>query len=199
MARPPVSVRDATSDDVQELVEMWGELRVLAGRLDRGGAAPTEAGVLRRLHDVADDPDRRLVVATLGGEIVGTALLSHEPVAALADVGAVHVHYLHVRPAHRRRGIGGALLAAAVSFAEECGAEHVVANVSSQLREAQRFYARLGFGPVVVRRVAPVSVLRRRLTAERASRGRAPVDELSARRRTARARMRAALARVAID
>ena len=85
-----------------------------------------------------------------------------------------------------------ALLAAAVTFADEVGAEHIMTSVLPQMRETQRFYARLGFAPVVVRRSAAVSTLRRRL----APAGSPTVnDSLLARRRTLR-RVRAAVARV---
>jgi hypothetical protein len=65
--------------------------------------------------------------------------------------------------------------------------------IRRQMRDTQRFYARLGFGPVVVRRSVPVSVLRRRL----AGGGTVTLsDHLVARRRTLR-RVRAAVARTA--
>ena len=90
-------------------------------------------------------------------------LLTAAAYAPLFEQRAVHAHYLHVKDGFRRRGVGKALLAAAVTFADEVGAEHVITSVLPQMRETQRFYARLGFGPVVVRRSATVSVLRRRL------------------------------------
>jgi hypothetical protein len=64
--------------------------------------------------------------------------------------------------------------------------------VLPHLRETQRFYARLGFGPVVVRRSVPVSMLRRRLAGDARA---TQVDNVLARRRTLR-RVRAAVARV---
>ena len=73
-------------------------------------------------------------------------------------------------------------MAAAVAFAEEFGAEHVVVNVFPQLREANRFYARLGFCPLVVRRVASTAGLRRKLEPQPvASR---PLARVLARRRS---------------
>jgi hypothetical protein len=68
----------------------------------------------------------------------------------------------------------------------------VITSVLPQMRETQRFYARLGFGPVVVRRSATVSVLRRRLAPTGAG---SATDNLLARRRSLR-RVRAAVARV---
>jgi ribosomal protein S18 acetylase RimI-like enzyme len=103
------------------------------------------------------------------------------------------VHYLHVREGKRRRGVGKALLAAAASFAEEVGAEHLITSVLPQLRETNRFYARLGFSPVVIRRSVPVSVLRRCLMAQGVA---GATDNVLVRRRTLR-RVRAAISRAA--
>jgi hypothetical protein len=38
-----------------------------------------------------------------------------------------------------------------------------VVSVTPTSRDANRFFARLGFAPLVIRRVAPLSVVRRRL------------------------------------
>jgi hypothetical protein len=76
------------------------------------------------------------------------------------------------------------LVAAAAAYADEIGADHVAVSVAPGLREPNRFYARLGFSPVVVRRVAPVAILRRRL-----STGEHPVaalEELTRRRLVSR-------------
>lgn len=185
MARPLLAVRDATPDDLPDLLAMWRELRELGGWYERAAPPPTEEGVLARLHRAAGAADLRIVVATSGASVVGMAVLTAAPFAALVDTTAVHVHYLHTRAGCRRRGVGHALLAAAAAFAEEIGAEHVVTSVHPQLREAQRFYARLGFAPMVLRRVAPVTTLRRKLAVESPAAG---LDGLLARRRTLRSR-----------
>jgi GNAT superfamily N-acetyltransferase len=192
VTRPSVTVRDAGPDDLPALMAMWQELRDLGGRLERSMPQATEDGVLDRLRTVSDDPASRALVAVLDGQPAGLAVLTCTAYAALFDQTAVHVHYLHVREGSRRRGVGRALLAAAVSFADEVGAEHVITSVLPQLRETQRFYARLGFGPVVVRRSVPVATLRRHLAGDL----RATVaDNVLARRRSLR-RVRAAVARV---
>ncbi|MGZ4591618.1 MAG: N-acetyltransferase family protein [Actinomycetes bacterium] len=192
MTRPGVAVRDAVPGDLPDLMAMWAELRELGGRVERTMPSASEDGVLDRLRTVSEDPDSRAVVATIDGETAGMALLNRSSFAPLFDQSAVHVHYLHVREGFRRRGVGHALLAAAVAMADEVGAEHVLTSVLPHLRETQRFYARLGFGPVVVRRSVPVSMLRRRLAGEvRPS----TAGNVLAKRRTLR-RVRAAVARV---
>lgn len=190
VSRPALSVRDARPEDLPHLLELWEELRQLGGRIDRVVAGSGPNGLRCRLEEMGHDPSSRPMVATLDGQVVGMALFQITAYAPLVDQRAVHVHYLHVRDGFRRRGVGHALLAAAVSVADEVGAEHVITSVLPQLRDTQRFYAQLGFTPVVVRRAVPVSVLRRRLAGATAS---TIVEHLVARRRSLR-RVRSAVA-----
>ncbi|MDQ1616205.1 MAG: hypothetical protein QOJ60_2144 [Actinomycetota bacterium] len=192
MTRPSVAVREPAPQDVPGLTELWRDLREIGGRVDRAIPVVTEEGVRSRLRAVADDPEARALVAVDGDVVTGMVVLTFAAYAPLFEHNAVHVHYLHVREGYRRHGVGKALLAAATAYADEVGAEFVITSVMPQLRETNRFYARLGFGPMVVRRSVPVSVLRRRLSSSGVPCG----DEAVARRRTLR-RVRAAMARVA--
>jgi GNAT superfamily N-acetyltransferase len=192
VTRPAAVVREADLVDVPALLQMWGELRHIGGRLERLIPGPDGEGMRERLEAVRRDADSRALVAVVDGEVAGMVLLTSAPYAPLLEQRAVHAHYLHVRDGFRRRGVGKALLAAAVTFADEVGAEHVITSVLPQMRETQRFYARLGFGPLVVRRSAPVSILRRRLMPSGSP---SVTDSLLARRRSLR-RVRAAVARV---
>ena len=194
MSRPAVVVREATTDDTPALLAMWSELRDMGGRIERLMPGPDAEGLRERLEWVATEPSSRALVAVVDDdEVAGMTLLTESPYAPLFEQRAVHAHYLHVRDGFRRRGVGKALLAAAVAFAEEVGAEHVMTSVLPQMRETQRFYARLGFSPVVVRRSAPVSVLRRRLAPSGST---SVTDNLLARRRSLRRVRAAVVARV---
>jgi len=193
VTRPSVAVRDARDEDLAALMQMWDEMREMGSRLERVIPPSAEQGVLERLEAVTQDPRSRALVATIDDEVAGMALFTVTSYAPLFDQRAVHAHYLHVRDGFRRMGVGKALLAAAVALADESGAEHVVTSVLPQMRETQRFYARLGFSPVVVRRSVPVNALRRRLAGGTSG---TLADHLVARRRTLR-RVRAAVARTA--
>lgn len=193
MTRSPITVRDARPEDMPALLVMWDELRELGRGIERVTPTPDADALLERLDLVDSDPQSRALVAVLDDEVAGVVLLTATAYAPLFDQRAVHAHYLHVREGYRKRGVGRGLLAAAVAFADETGAEHVVTSVLPQMRDTQRFYARLGFGPVVVRRSVPVPVLRRRLVGATGTR---LGDHLVARRRTLR-RVRSAVARTA--
>jgi ribosomal protein S18 acetylase RimI-like enzyme len=163
MPRDQVVVRAPRDTDVPALLGMWDELRQASGRNGSLAPASTEKRLLDRLAAIQGMPGCRVLVAELETEAVGVAVLQASPMGPFHDEPMVHIDYLHVRPGRNNRGVGHALMSAAVAFAEECGAEHLSVNVLPQLREAQRFYARLGFSPLVLRRVASTTGLRRKL------------------------------------
>lgn len=171
MARGALRVRPATEADVPTLLLLGDELRdaqlpasEAGGRL-RGAAA--RLVLEQRYREALDDPERHLVVVVGEDELVlGMALFTVASANALLDLPAVHMSHAVVADRHKRRGAGKALVQAATSFAEQRGLEQLVVSVSPGSRDANRFFARLGFAPLAVRRVAPVAVVRRRLATE---------------------------------
>lgn len=130
----------------------------------RATPAAGRAGLAARYTEAIDDPHRHVVVAVADDDVpLGMALFSVAPANALLDTPALHVSHAIVADKNKRRGAGKALVAAAASFAEERGLEQVVVSVHPGSRDANRFFARLGFAPLAVRRVAPTAVVRRRL------------------------------------
>ena len=183
MPRANVVVRQPSSDDLTVVLAMWDELRLRSGRSGALAPMPSEARLRALLAEAAEDDSYHAVVAELDGEVVGMACFLARPLGPFIDARVVQIDYLHVRPAFHRRGVGRALVAAATAYAEEIGSEHVAVNVLPQLREANRFYAKIGFTPLVVRRVASVQTLRRSLGLEPADHSRRA--GLMARRRSA--------------
>ncbi len=131
------------------------------------------------------------------GALVGLLAARRGDIGAIDLTPVLHVTHLIVAPEQRRRGVGRALLAAAVHLADERGLDRVLATAASGSREGNRYLARLGFAPLVVHRIAPTSVLRRSLgMAETAGAdGGAPpgpADPRAARRASSRAARRRA-------
>jgi ribosomal protein S18 acetylase RimI-like enzyme len=164
-----VRVRPATADDLPELLAFGEELREQIGpsadgKRHRGGPAANRAGLELRYLEALADPDRHLVMAVADdNQALGMALFTVGPSNALLDGAALHVSHAVVADRHKRRGAGKALIAAAAAFADERGLEQLVVAVNPSSRDANRFFARLGFAPVAVRRIAPTAVVRRRL------------------------------------
>ena len=97
------------------------------------------------------------------------------------------VEQLFVTKEARKKGVARALMATVATFADRHGADQIACNVPSSVRDANRFFARLGFTPHTVRRVTLTAALQRRLVGESAE-SRFALDQVLARRRVARIR-----------
>ncbi len=120
-----------------------------------------EDGGHRVILAVLPSPDTGAGVVETG---VGLAVLGLDPLSLVLGTPQVTVDTFVVHREHRRAGVGAALLAAAVAYAGENGAAHVVAAVAQQT-DRQRFFARMGFAPLTTRRIASVHTLGRSLAA----------------------------------
>lgn len=168
MARTAPRVRPATEGDLPALLALAAELSDSLGAGAETAARPRTAAAAcileQRYREVLASDDRHLVVVVdAADQPLGAALLTVASANALLDLPAVHLSHSVVSRRHERQGAGRALVAAAVSFAESRGIDQLVVSVHPGSREANRFFARLGFAPLAVRRVAPVTVVRRAL------------------------------------
>lgn len=168
MTRCAIRVREAATADIPTIVALGDELRQAeAGRRGVPGLAgppPAEETMEDRYGEVLADARRRVVLAVGEDEqVLGMAVFTRTSASALVDVPGVQMSHVVVAQRHRRKGAGRALVAAAAAYAEEVGLDQVVVGVYPNSREVNRFYARLGFAPLVVRRVASAAALRRRL------------------------------------
>lgn len=164
MSRGNVRVRPATPSDISELITLSEDNGVAehVGRRGRKGETPSLAD---RYSQLLTDPDRLVLVAVdeEHNHLVGFAVLLEELVGVLAPTATLYISHLLVAPGFRRRGAGRALLTGAVRHAEDREIDHVVVGVQAAARDANRYLARLGFAPLVVRRIASVPALRRSL------------------------------------
>jgi GNAT superfamily N-acetyltransferase len=177
------------------LVALWKELRQL--RAERAVNPLAVPDIAVRLAQAIADDDCHVLLACTDGEPAGMAICRPICPDPLSDSQVLQMTHLIVAPGQRRRGVGRALLVATADLADGLHVEHVGVGVYPSLRDASRFYARLGFAPVLVQRIAPVGVMRRRLgTGEsgllrvedlvrRRNRGRRPLPTQRPGRRTA--------------
>jgi GNAT superfamily N-acetyltransferase len=175
MSRSLVALRDATLSDVERLAELWQPF------LRRGSADEALVDVATAVERLGDRPGERLMVAEYDGEFAGAVFLKAAAYSPVNSELVLQVHNLAVTPAHRRHGIGKALLECGVTWAEELGVGYVATAAASGSREANRFMARLALGPQAVLRVAPTCAVRARLSS-RHSAGRQVTQVLAARR-----------------
>ena len=148
MSRQPVSMRQATIGDVPFLVELWSDVLRRADRQEQ-------------VHDLeiivkeaAESAERRLLVAEYDGEPAGAVLLRVTPMTPLNLEPTVQALAAHVTPSFRGKGIGSALMEAAVLWAEDLGIGHLTTAAPSSSRSGNRFMARLSLGPQAVFRAS---------------------------------------------
>ena len=163
VSRSPVTLRDALPTDAGDLADLWSEV------LRRGDQAVRRADVEGIVLATDGDPAARLVLAEYDGQFAGAVLLRVTTATALNLEPMVQVVAPSVLPRFRRRGVGRALMEAAVGFAEEHAVAYVVTASPASSREANRFMTRLGLGARATLRVGTTSVLRARLSAARPS------------------------------
>ncbi len=157
--RSPVQLRRVRDGDAAALVDIW---RDVMRKADREQLLDDIGRVIDRL---ATTPEERIVVAEVGGRVVGAVHLRTTTCSPLNLERVLQVSSPCVLPEHRRHGIGGALMQAAAEFAEELAVPHLGVAVSAGSRDSNRFMARLGLGPAAMLRLAPTATVKSRLLA----------------------------------
>jgi GNAT superfamily N-acetyltransferase len=171
-------------DDLDDLLLLWSQSREEMSRSLRPLVTLPADQLRPRLHETLMTGESTVLLARYDGAPAGYGVVRVAPVLAV-DPLALHIDQLYVAPSLRRRGVAHALLVAAIGIAERSGADQVVASAPPGVRDTHRFLARLGFSPLVVRRVTATAALRRRLAGEGQRRG---LEDLLSRRRSLRAR-----------
>lgn len=138
-----LTLRDAVAADVPHVVMLLEG--GVADAATHEGADPHDPVFLRAFERMRATPNQRLIVAELGGEIVGTFQLSFLPGLARGGLTRCIVESVHVAAKHRSRGIGTRMMAEAIALAREAGCGMVQLTSNKVRVDAHRFYRRLGF------------------------------------------------------
>ena len=184
MGRSIASVQRVDESLHSPFIELWITHRI------EGGTTPEAAQRLAldgTLRNALQRNDVVAFIAFVDSRPAGYLVLSDSTRSLIVDSPCVSIDMLYVDPAHRRLGVGRSLLSAASRYADRQGAEHVASLVPAQDRDANRFFARLGFAPETVRRVTSSATLQRKLAGEPRP-ARLAIDQVIARRRDLRLR-----------
>ena len=139
-----VFVQEVSTQDRTDLAahrRAWSE-EVSGGALDDDGFEERFAR-----WSAAEETRRVMFVAIVGGvevDMVNLAAFERMPRPDQAGSRWCYLGNAYVLPKHRDRGVGVALLAAAVDHAGACGAVRIVLSASER---SVPFYRRAGFGP----------------------------------------------------
>ena len=136
-------LRDARRDDVPAIVAMLADDELGATR-DRV-EDPLQQAYYDAYDEIAGDPNNRLLVAEMDGEIVGTMQLSF--LRMLSRKGSISAEVEAVRVAShlRGRGVGRQMMALAIEMARARGCVMMQLASNNSRVDAHRFYEQLGF------------------------------------------------------
>ncbi|MEP6696327.1 MAG: GNAT family N-acetyltransferase [Pseudonocardiales bacterium] len=165
MRRGVIRIRQARLDDLDVIAGFASLVPHLPANRRRGRRLAALPDMRERYVAMLIDPRRRVILAVGDADdgpekVLGMAVLAQDVAGELLDVPVVRMSHLVVDRSQRRRGAGRALMAAAASYAEEAGVDHVTVGLATTDRDSNRFLARLGFAPVAVHRIAPLAALR---------------------------------------
>jgi GNAT superfamily N-acetyltransferase len=135
----PVRIRAATPEDIPEILALIRELADYEKEPD--AAVATAADLMR---DGFTEPKRfHCLVAEDEGAVAGFALYFYNYSTWRGHAG-IYLEDLFVRPAHRGKGVGKALLTAVAKIAVEEGCPRLEWAVLDWNKPAIEFYERVG-------------------------------------------------------
>ena len=150
-----VRIRPATKDDVPALGRLGASLMRLHYAFDaQRFLAPSgnpEEGYGRFLGHQLREPDATVFVAERAGEVAGYVYAGIEPLSwkELRDE-AGFIHDLALDPGARRRGVGKALVDAAIEWFRERNQARVMLWTSPANDAARQLFEQSGFRPTMI-------------------------------------------------
>jgi len=143
MSQAAATLRPAGPDDAATIVDLIRELAAYEKLEDQARATPDDI----RRHLFGDHPAAEVVLAEVDGQTVGFALF-FPTFSTFRGQPGLYLEDLFVRPEHRGRGIGKALLAHLAGLAVGRGCGRVEWAVLDWNGPSIRFYLSLGAVPM---------------------------------------------------
>jgi len=141
-SRVTVSIRKAEARDLADLLAVLSQLAPLDPPLDSGSDT-----IRRAWGEIQSQPLREVLVAEAGGQVVGTVDWYLTPNLTHGGRPYVTIENFVVDSAHRRQGVGTALLNAVIAEAKGAGCYKVQLQSDIKRGDAHRFYEAVGFKP----------------------------------------------------
>lgn len=137
--------RDARREDTPTIVRLLADDAL--GRTRETYGASVDPAYLSAFDVIERDPNNRLIVADLDGEVIGCMQLTTIPHLTFKGGTRLQIEGVRIDKAFRGRKIGAAMIAWAVDVARAEGC-HLVQLTSNKSRDdTLRFYRNLGFEP----------------------------------------------------
>ena len=147
-----ISLRDATISDAASLaaisIEVWVGTYLKAGVTGFFADYVLSEFTCPRFETLIEDPAQRIIVSDTSGGLDGFIRITRVvegPVAACSDT---EIATLYVQPRHHGKGIGAALLTAAMAECRAMNIKSLWLATNAENTPALEFYAAQGFSVV---------------------------------------------------
>jgi ribosomal protein S18 acetylase RimI-like enzyme len=138
-----VEFRQATRLDLDRIVEMLTD-DVLGKERERF-EQPLPEVYTQAFEAIEADPNNELIVACLGGEVVGVQQVTFTPYIVRQGSWRATIEGVRTASWVRGKGIGRQMIQYAIGRAKERGCQLVQLTSDKQREDALRFYGQLGF------------------------------------------------------
>lgn len=137
------TIRDATEEDIGAIAALS-----IAGTVEPARYPPldlSDPGYLIAFKAIDADPNHRLIVADLEGEVIGCMQISFIPGIPGGGAWRGQLENVHVHSDFRGQGIGAMMTQWAIALCRDRGCDRVQLTSNKKRKDAHRFYERLGF------------------------------------------------------
>lgn len=138
-----LTFRIARDEDLSAIIRMLADdfLGTQRERLEE----PLPESYLNAFREIDADPNNQLIVAELGGEVVGTLQLTFTPSISYQGGKRCTVESVRVDAEMRGKGIGREMMLWAIERAKEKECISLQLTTNNDRTDAHRFYGQLGF------------------------------------------------------
>ncbi len=137
--------RVAASADLASMVALLADDPLGALRENEASGDVPSPAYRAAFEVISADPNHELLVADLGGTVVGVLQLSFIPHLTYEGGWRAQIEGVRVSKAVRARGVGQALLESAIARAKQRGCHLIQLTTDRRRPEALQFYLGLGF------------------------------------------------------
>ena len=141
----PVIIREAREADLAAIVAMLADDMLGKAREDVA-PGPLHADYAAAFAAIAAAPQSALYVVDRDGRAIGCAQLTFVPGLSSRGAWRAIIESVRVDAAWRGQGIGATLIGDLLARAKAFGCASAQLTTAKPRKDAQRFYARLGFG-----------------------------------------------------
>jgi GNAT superfamily N-acetyltransferase len=138
-----INFRDAVEGDLMSVIAMLADDELGATRED--ASSPPAECYVTAFRAIAEDPNNRLILAVLDGEIAGCLQLTLIPGLSRKGLWRGQIESVRTARKFRGKGLGRALFDYAISEAEKAGCGLVQLTTDKTRTDAHAFYDALGF------------------------------------------------------